>query len=146
MAVALMAIAMLGTPMFPAVSADLTGYTAATYGVQWNIADWGVWKGVAVEEGIRWWRQIEIASLTDSLNEAKARIVITKVRIGGVDHTDQSTIEANLAILNAEKITPKQYLIDLGTIKPGHTRKALLNVLCSQPLVFWFVLSVWYVP
>lgn len=142
----LLFVAMLATPMVSTVSADLTGYTAATYGDQWTISDPGTWKGVVVEDGIRFWRHIEITSLTDRLTEAKARIVVMKVRIGGVDYTSPSVIDANLVILNAEKIGPRQYLVDLGTIQPGHTRKALLNVLISQPLVFWFALSVWYIP
>jgi len=137
----LLTVAMVITP----VVADLTGYTQATYDSEWDIADMGTWKGRVVEDGIRWWRHITIENMGSvTLTEAKARIVVTYVTIGGVKYTSASMVDGNLVILNGEKIAPKTYLINLGTIQPDHTRKILLNVLIAQPLGFGFGLSVWY--
>ena len=65
---------------------------------------------------------------------------------GIVTVSDAGTVDSNLEILNAEKIGSKTYLISLGTIQPTHPKRMLLNVWDSQPMVFWFSISVWYLP
>jgi hypothetical protein len=134
--------------MFPVVAADLTGYIPAAYKTQWDLADWGTWKGTLVEDGVRYWKHITVENVgTETLTEAKARFVVSKIWIwdgsGWVPCTDPLIIDNMVTVLNGEKIGARMYVVDLGTIQPGHTRKALLNVWCSEPLGFQFVLSVW---
>jgi hypothetical protein len=133
--------------MITPVMADLTGYTQASYN-QWQIAGSTGWKGRYVEDGVRYWTHVTIKNVgSDVLTEAKARIWIWGFDTDGdwiPDITGPTTIDSMLDILNAEKIGPKTYLIDLGTIQPEHTKKMLLNVWCSEPVGFVFYMSVWY--
>ena len=134
------------TMLTPIVAADLTGYTQAIYNDQWDIADMGTWKHAEVEDGDRWWKHIEVENIGDeTLTEAKARIWIWRIWKDGAWVYSASVIDNAMTLLNAEKIEPKTYLVDLGTVQPSHSRKVQLNFCCFEPISFVFYLSVWYI-
>jgi hypothetical protein len=60
--------------------------------------------------------------------------------------TDAATVDANVEVLNGEMIGPKTYTVDLGTIKVGRAKNALLNVWYADGVYFQFGASVWYLP
>ena len=138
---AIFLVFMMTVPAF----ADLSGYVKAP-NTSWTISAATPWKGVVLEDGsLRWWRFFYIENIGSfPLTEAKARIWIWRIKIDGVFYYDAATVDSNLVILNAEKIGSKTYLISLGTIQPGHSRRMLLNVWGSQPMRFWFGISIWY--
>ena len=97
-----------------------------------------------VEDGVRYWTHVEIQSLVGyPLLEAKVKIWIQQVNfLNGTIIPDPSIVDKVVKVLNGEKIGPKTYVIDVGTIPPGQIKKVLLNFWCSQPVKFRFWFSV----
>ena len=141
------------------------GYVPAPgYGTLWTL-QWGAWKDtyIAGDTARRWWSHSIITNLaTYPLTEAVVTIRVRRVRLNSAEGPLVPEVglfpnrEASLPyvdILNSGDAWTSigyyngWYVIHLGTIEAGQTKKFLMNWWTRSDVYSWgFQLNLWYLP
>lgn len=148
----LMALSAVNTA--PASATDFSGYVEATYDTDYQVEDWTHANWHKIKGGAAWivlshWSVDNIGEVP--LTEAVYLVEVQQLQYydeDGVLHTVTDPVElAQLVrIQNSDEMWQDSYVTWLGTIKPGHSRKAVTNfwVGVGNWSSFMYHWEVWY--
>lgn len=132
-----------------------TGYVMAVYPTHFTYTP-GAWKDtyLAGDTARRWWTHFEVTNVASfPLTEAVVTIRVNRVNLwDGTYITDPAAIKTRVDILNSGDAWTGGYwdgwyVIHLGTIESGQTKKFLMNWWTDATVKNWVMRwAVWYLP
>lgn len=149
-------IALFAINIIPASATDFSGYVEAVYNTHYQEGDWTHANWHKIEGGAAWmvlnhWDIENIGGIP--LTEAVYLVEVLQLQYydeGGVLHTVTDPVELAqlIRIRNSDEMWQDSYVTWLGTIKPGHSRKAVTNFWVGvgnwSSIVYQW--AVWYLP